>query len=91
LGEFYEGPPQCFFYPKLWLTLGDSATGNKVDEDGDGITGDVMGGSATGYDNDGDDDGDGPDDNDPTTTMTTAHQAGYYAHFILNWKNMWRR
>jgi len=34
----------------------------------------------------GDDDGDGPDNNDPTTTMATAHQAGYYAHFILNWK-----
>jgi hypothetical protein len=22
------------------------------------------------------------------TTMATAHQAGYYAHFILNWKKM---
>jgi len=79
------------FLPKLWLTLGDSATGNEVDEDEDGITGDVMGSSATGYNNDGDDDGDGRDDNDPTTTMAMAHQAGFYAHFILNWKNMWRR
>jgi hypothetical protein len=31
------------------------------------------------------------DDNDATTTMATAHQAGYYAHLILNWKNMWQR
>jgi hypothetical protein len=29
-----------FFNPKLWLTLGDSATGNEVDDDGDGVTGD---------------------------------------------------
>ena len=64
MGEFYEGPPQCLFYPKLWLTLGDSATGNEVDDDGDGVTGIVMGSSATGYDNNGNDDGDGQDDND---------------------------
>ena len=41
MGEFYEGPPRCLFYPKLcWLTLGNSATGNEVDDDGDGVTGD---------------------------------------------------
>jgi hypothetical protein len=40
--------------------------------------------STSGYDNDGYDDGDGRDDNEPTKTMATAHQAGYYAHFILN-------
>ena len=40
---------------------------------------------------DGDDDGDGQDENDTTTMMATAHQAGYYALFILNWKNTWRR
>ena len=42
-----------------------------------------MGSVATGYDNDGDDYGDGRDDNDTTKTMATAHQAGYYAHLIL--------
>jgi len=51
----------------------------------------MMGSVATGYDNDGDDDGDGRDDNDATTTMAKAHQAGCYAHLILNWKNMWQR
>ena len=50
-----------------------------------------MGSVATGYDDDGDDYGDGRDDNDATTTMAMAHQAGYYAHLILNWKNMWQR
>ena len=50
-----------------------------------------MGSVATGYDNDGDDDGDGRDDNDATITMAMAHQAGYYAHLILNWKNMRQR
>ena len=58
MGEFYEGPPQCFFYPKLWLTLGDSATGNEVDDDGDGVTG---------YDNNnGDHDGDSDGNGDGT-------------------------
>jgi hypothetical protein len=47
-----------------------------------------MGSGATGYDNDGDDNGDGRDDNDATTMMATAHQAGYYATYILNWKKM---
>ena len=51
----------------------------------------TMGSVATGYDNDGDDDGDVRDDNDATRTMATAHQAGYYAHLIRNWKNMWQR
>ena len=91
LGEFYEGPPWCLFYPKLWLTLGDSATGNEVDDDGDGVMGDVMGSSAMGYGDDGNDDGNGQDNNNATMTMATAHQAGNYAHFILTWKNMWRR
>jgi len=45
-----------------------------------------MGSNATRYDDDGDDDGDGRDDNDASTTMAMAHQVGYYAHFILNWK-----
>ena len=35
--------------------------------------------------------GDGLDNNVAMTTMATAHQAGYYAHLILNWKNMWQR
>ena len=101
MGEFYEGPPRCLVYPKLWLTLSDSATGNAVDDDGDVVTGDnnnnngdqdddsegngddTMGSVATGCDKDGDDYGDGRDDNDTTTTMATAHQAGYYAHLIL--------
>ena len=42
-----------------------------------------MGSVATGYDSDGDDDGDGRDDNDATTTMATAHEAGYYAHLFF--------
>jgi hypothetical protein len=105
LGEFYEGPPWCLFYSKLWLTLGDSATGNEVNDDGDVVTGDdnnngdhngdsdgngndTMGSVAAGYNDNGDDDGDGRDDNDATTTMATAHQAGYYALLILNWKKM---
>ena len=77
---------------------GDGATGDnndndnddngEHDSDGDGNGG--MGSDATGYDDDGDDDGDGRDDNDATTTMATAHQVGYYAHLILNWKNMWQ-
>ena len=45
-----------------------------------------MGNGMTGYNDDGDDDGDGQEDNDAMTTMATADQAGYYAHFILNWK-----
>ena len=49
-----------------------------------------MGSGATGYNNDGDDDGDGRDDNDAATTMATAHQARYYAHFIPNWKKMFK-
>jgi hypothetical protein len=61
------------------------------DGDSDGNGDGTMGSVATGYDNDGDDDGDVRDDNDATTTMATAHQAGYYAHLILNWKNMWQR
>ena len=100
MDKFYEGPPRCLVYPKLWLTLGDSSTGNKVDDDGEDIRGNdndnnnngnhdgnsegngdgTMGSVATGYDKDGDDYGDGRDDNDTTTTMATAHQAGYYAH-----------
>jgi hypothetical protein len=47
-----------------------------------------MGSVATGYDDDVDDDGDGRDNNDATKVMATVHQAGYYAHFILNWKKM---
>jgi len=39
LDKFYEGPPWCLVYPKLLLTLGDSATGNEVDDDGKGIRG----------------------------------------------------
>ena len=35
LDKFYEGPPRCLVYPKLWLTLGDSATGNEVDDEQD--------------------------------------------------------
>jgi hypothetical protein len=35
LDKFYEGPPRCLVYPKLWLTLGDSAKGNKVDDEQD--------------------------------------------------------
>ena len=31
------------------------------------------------------------DDTKMAITMATAHQAGYYAHLILNWKNMWQR
>ncbi len=42
MGEFYEGPPRCLFYPKLWLTLGDIATGSEVDDDGDGVPGDDI-------------------------------------------------
>ena len=77
---------------------GDSATGDDNDNvndengdhdsDGDGDGNGGMGSKATGYDGDADDDGDGRDDNDVATTMATAHQAGYYAHFILNWKKM---
>jgi len=58
------------------------------DSDSDGNSNGGMGSDATGYNDDGDDDGDGRDDNDAATTMATAHQAGYYAHFILNWKKM---
>ena len=47
-----------------------------------------MGSKAMGYNDDADDDGDGRDDNDVVTTMATVHQAGFYAHFILNWKKM---
>ena len=50
MGEFYEGPPRCLVYPKLWLTLGDSAMGNEVDDDGNVVTGDDN--------NNGDHDGD---------------------------------
>ncbi len=53
--------------------------GGDSEGNGDG----TMGSVATGYDNDGDDYGDGREDNDTTTTMATAHQAGYYAHLIL--------
>ena len=73
---------------------GDGATGDdndnddNGDHDGDGDGDGMMGSGATGYDNDDDDDGDGRDDNVATTTMATAHQARYYAHFILNWKKM---
>jgi hypothetical protein len=57
LGYFYEGPPRCLVYPKLWLTLGDSATGNAVDNDGDIVTGnDNNNGDHDGYS---DDNGDG--------------------------------
>jgi hypothetical protein len=53
------------------------------DGDSEGNGDGTMGSVATGYDNDGDDYGDGRDDNDMTMTMATAHQAGYYAHLIL--------
>ncbi len=108
MDEFYEGLPPCLVYPKLWLTLSNSATGNKVDNDGDVVMGDdnnngdhdgdcdgngvsTMGSVVTGYEDNGDDDGDGRDDNDMKTTMASAHQVGYYAHLILNWKNMWQQ
>ena len=55
MGEFYEGPPRCLVYPKLWLTLGDSATGNEVNDDGDVVTGDDNNNG----DHDGDSDGNG--------------------------------
>jgi hypothetical protein len=57
LNKFYEGPPRCLVYPKLWLTLGDSATGNAVDDDGDIVTGDDNNNG----DHDGDSDGNGDD------------------------------
>jgi hypothetical protein len=108
LGEFYEGPPRCLVYPKLWLALGDSAKGNEVDDDGNVVTGDdnnngnhdgdsdgngngTMGSVATGYDDKSIRANLEFDNNDATTTMAKAHQAGYYAHLILNWKNMWQR
>ena len=55
MDKFYEGPPRCLAYPKLWLTLGDSATGNEVDNDGDV----VMGDDNNNGDHDGDSDGNG--------------------------------
>ena len=58
MGEFYEGPPRCLVYPKLWLTLGNSATGNEVDDDGDVVTGDDN--------NNGDHDGDSASNGDGT-------------------------
>jgi len=41
--------------PQAWLTLGDSATGNKVDDDGDNVTGN----NNNNGDHDGDSDGNG--------------------------------
>ena len=55
MGDFYEGPPRCLVYPKLWLTLDDSAMGNEVDDDGDVVTGDDNNNG----DHDGDSDGNG--------------------------------
>jgi len=57
LGEFYVGPPLCLFYPKHWLTLGDSATGNEVDDDGDSLTGDDKNNGDHNGDSNGNDDG----------------------------------
>ena len=58
MGDFYDGPPRCLVYPKLWLTLCDSATGNEVDDDGDVVTGDDN--------NNGDHDGDSDGNRDAT-------------------------
>ncbi len=55
MGDFYEGPPRCLVYPKLWLTLGNSATGNAVEDGGDIVTGDDINNG----DHDGDSDGNG--------------------------------
>ncbi len=55
MGEFYEGPPWCLVYPKLWLTLSNSTTGNKVDDDGEGI----RGNNNDNGNHDGDSDGNG--------------------------------
>jgi len=56
LGEFYVGPSPCLFYPKHWLTLGNSTTGNEVDDDGNSLTDDDK--------NNGDHNGDSDDNGD---------------------------
>ena len=58
MDKFYEGPPRCLVYPKLWITLGDSATGNEVDDHGEGIRGNDNDSNNNGN-HDGDSDGNG--------------------------------
>ena len=57
MDKFYEVPPCYLVYPKLWLTLGDSATGNAVDNDGDIVTGDDNNNGDHNGDSDGNGDG----------------------------------
>ena len=62
MDKFYEGPPRCLVYPKLWLTLGDSATGNEVDNDGDVVTGDDNNNGNHDSNSDGNDEANSEDD-----------------------------
>ena len=77
LDKFYEVPPCYLVYPKLWLTLGDSATGNAVDNDGAIVTGDDN--------NNGDHDGDSDGNGDGT--MGSCGQ-GIYPKKIARWSTV---
>jgi len=91
MDKFYEGPPRCLVYPKLWLTLGDSATGNEVDDDGEGIRGNDNDNNNNGN-HDGDSEGNGEArwavSRRDTTTMVMTMKMG---ETIMTRQRQWER